>query len=301
MKYCPKCQTSYTDDTLQFCLQDGTRLDKFPDQSAPTVAFDTESETVVSPRIKTNAPPQRVEPIRFEPPSSYQNNWQPSQPVIVQPIAKKSNTTIIVLLTALGTILLLGLGGIGALLYFNRTKTEVAVNVNTAPTTRPVNSNAANNQNSNSNSATPTPTQSATPTAQPTLKPEQIKAVTSDVKDVVDEWKSSSENLDLDGHLSQYADTIDYYKGGRVGIGKVRADKQRAYAAYDSIDINISNLKVTPSPSGDKATAVFDKEWTFEGAGKYSAGKVLQQLTLDKINGRWLITGEKDLKIYYVE
>ncbi len=60
-------------------------------------------------------------------------------------------------------------------------------------------------------------------------------------------------------------------------------------------------MKVTPDASGEKATAVFDKEWNFEGAEKYSAGKVQQQLTLGKIGGRWLITGEKDLKTYYVE
>ncbi len=294
MKHCPKCQTSYTDDSLKFCLQDGMPLDEFPDQSSPTVAFDTDSETVVSPK--------RVEPIRFEPPSSYQNDWQPSQPAIVQPAVKKSNTTAIVLLTALGTILLLGLGGIGAWLYFNKPKTEVAVNVNTAPANRPVNSNAANNQTSNSNSLAPAPTQTLAPTPpQPALKPEQIKALTKDVKNVVDEWKSSSENLDLNGHLSQYADTVDYYKGGRVGISKVRADKQSAFEQYDSINFNITNLKVTPDASGEKATAVFDKEWTFEGADKYSAGKVQKQLTINKISGKWLITGEKDLKIYYVE
>jgi hypothetical protein len=293
MKYCPKCQTSYTDDGLKFCLQDGMPLDEFPDQSSPTVAFDTDSETIVSPK--------RVEPIRFEPPSSYQNDWQPSQPAIVQPAAKKSNTTAIVLLTALGTILLLGLGGIGAWLYFSKPKTEVAVNVNTAPANRPVNSNAANSQTSSGNLFAPAPTQTATATPQPALKPEQVKALTNDVENVVNQWESTSENLDLDGHLSQYANTVDYYKGGRIGIGKVRADKQRAYDQYDSINFNITNLKVTPDATGEKATAVFDKEWTFEGADKYSAGKVQQQLTLNKISGKWRITGEKDLKIYYVE
>jgi len=293
MKYCPKCQTSYTDDSLQFCLQDGMPLDEFPDQSSPTVAFETDSETVVSPK--------RVEQIRFEPPSSYQNEWQPSQSVIVQPPVKKSNTPAIVLLTALGTILLLGLGGIGAWLYFSRSKTEVAVNVNTAPANRSSNANPLNNQILTNNSPTPAPTQTAAPTPQPTLKPEQAKAVTNDVKNAVDEWKISSENLDLDGHLGQYAETVDYYKGGRVGIARVRADKQKAFEQYDSINFNITNLKVTPDASGEKAIAVFDKQWTFEGADKYSAGKVQQQLTLNKISGRWLITGEKELKIYYVE
>ncbi len=294
MKYCPNCQTNYTDDELQFCLQDGTPLAEIPDQTAPTVVFDTESETVVSPK--------QVEPIHFDLPSSYQSNqadWQPSQPVIVQRETKKTNTAAIVLLTALGTILLLGIGGIGAWLYLKNNKTEVAVNTNTTPANRPVNTNSANNQNSNANLATPSPT--ATPTAQPTMNPKQVKQISEDVKNVVDDWKSASENLDIETHLSQYADTVDYYKGGRVSIAKVRADKEKAYAAYDSININITNMKITPDAAGEKATALFDKEWTFEGENKYSSGKVQQLLTLDKINGKWLITGEKDLKVYYKE
>ncbi len=295
MKHCPNCQTNYADDTLQFCLQDGTPLVEVSDQSAPTVAFDTESETIVSPK--------QVEPIRFDLPSSYQTNqtnWETSQPVVIEREPKKSNTAAIVLLTVLGTILLLGIGGIGAWFYLKNNRTAVAVNVNTAPPNRQTNVNsAANNQNSNANLASPSPT--VTPTAVPTLDPKQTKQINEDVKNVVDDWKSASENLDLEAHLSQYADTVDYYQGGRVGIAKVRADKQKAYAAYNSIDINISNVKITPDASGERATALFDKEWTFEGQDRYSAGKVQQQLMLNKINGRWLITGEKDLKVYYKE
>jgi hypothetical protein len=124
---------------------------------------------------------------------------------------------------------------------------------------------------------------------------------TSEVKDTVDEWKSSSENLDLDGNLDQYADSVDYYTAGRINRARVRADKQRAFDQYDSINFNISNMKVTPDASGKKAIAVFDKQWKFEGENKYSSGKVQQQLTLSKVGGRWLITGEKDLKTYYIE
>ena len=289
MKYCPNCRTEYADDSLQFCLQDGTPLAEIPNQSS-SANYDTEPETLVVPK--------RVEPIRFDPPSSYQTNkanWEPSQPVIIEREPKKSNTAAIVVLTALGTVLLLGLGGFGAWLYFRNNKTEVAVNINTAPQNRSSNSNAANNQNANL--ATPSPS----PTPQPTLNPQQAKAITNDVKDVIDEWKDSTENLDLNGHISQYADTVDYYKAGKVGVARVRSDRERAFSAYDSIDINIDNVKVTPDPSGDKATVIFDKEWNFEGEEKYSSGKVQQQLNLNKINGRWLITGEKDLKVYYTD
>ena len=297
MKQCPNCQTTYADDSLQFCLQDGTPLAQIPNQNSADY-FSTESETIVSPK--------RVEPIRFEPPSSYQPtnqpNWEPSQPVIVeQREKKKSKTATIVVLSVLGTILLLGLGGLGALLYFGNKRTQVAAGTNTAAQNRSPNTNAAN-QNTNVNLATPSPT--ATPTAQPTqptLKPDEVRAITGDVKDVVDDWKYSTENRDLDTHISQYADTVDFYKAGRVNVSRVRADRARAFAAYDSISINTDNVKVAPDASGEKATVVLDKEWNFEGAEKSSSGKVQQQLTLNKVNGRWLITGEKDLKVYYTQ
>lgn len=296
MKQCPNCQITYADDSLQFCLQDGTPLVEFSSQSASD--FETEPETLVIPK--------KVEPIRFDLPSSYKTNqtnqsdWQPSQPLPVKRETKKSNTAKVVILSVLGTILLLGLGGLGTWLYFNNKKTQVTVNnVNTSRTNRPANANAANNQNQNVNVAVPSP--SITPTASPTIDAEKTKEIAGDVKDVVDDWKNASENLDIDSHLSYYADSVDYYRGGTVGIKTVRADKERAYSIYDSIDINIKNLKITPDATGEKATALFDKEWRFEGDGKFSAGEVQQQLTLSKIKGRWLITGEKDLKVYYTQ
>jgi hypothetical protein len=309
MKVCPQCRTEYTDDTLKYCLQDGTPLENSPNMiTSPD--FNTESETVVSPK--------RVEPIRFDPPSSFQSSqsdWEPNQPVVIEREPKKSNTPMIVALTILGTILLLGLGGAGAWLYFNNKKTVAVVNNNSAVPSRPANTNAANNQNLNANSnfatnadsnansnanlAAPTPT--PTPTAKPTINPQQAKTISNDVENVVDNWKNSSENLDITGHLSNYAGTVDYYRGGKVGIAKVRADKERAFSTYDSVEFKIDNMRVIPDPTGEKATAIFDKEWKFEGADQYSAGKVQQQLTLTKINGRWLISGEKDLKLYYKE
>ncbi len=309
MKQCPSCRTSYTDDSLKYCLQDGTALVENTNSSSETIAYD-DAPTVISPR--------KVEPIRIDVPDSEWQSWEeskqakippieaaPYQPVQIEPAPTRSNTTSTVLLTVLGMLGLLAIAGIGGWLYLNNKKTEVAVNVNTSATnSRSVNANATANQGSNANNLavpTQTPRAALTPAPKPTLNPEQSQAVTDDVKTLVDEWKSSSENLDLETHLSQYASTVDYYKGGRIGLARVRADKQRAYEQFDSITFNITNMKVTPDASGEKASAIFDKEWTFEGENKFSSGKVQQQLSLSKIDGRWKITGEKDLKIYYVE
>ncbi len=55
MKYCPKCQTGYADDSLQFCLEDGTNLlyQTSEDWEVPTQVL-SEVQTVVKPNRITN-------------------------------------------------------------------------------------------------------------------------------------------------------------------------------------------------------------------------------------------------------
>ena len=298
MKYCPSCQTNYADDTLRFCLQDGTQLAEFPDQSSPTI-FLTESETQVSPK--------RVEPLGQIPPSQ---NWEQSQVTRVsspEPEPKKSNTAIAVLLTALGMFVLFGLAGTGAWLYFKNGTPEVVQNKNVSS---PNSNGQILNTNTNSKATpsptvankTPTPYSSPTTTPTPALpsdyNPEQTK---SEVSSKINSWKSSAESGNLNTYMSNYADTVDYYNKRGASNGFVRNDKQRAFSAYDYMKINLTNMRVSPDALGENATAVFDKEWVFEGAGKYSAGKVQTQLRLRKIGGDWRITGERDLKVYYTE
>lgn len=292
MKICPQCQTSYTDDSLQFCLQDGTPLTASP----TTNSWNDSEETLVSPRrdrMPSNLPPQNV---------------AGSREVVVTEAPRKSNTALIVALTTLITLLAAGAAIIGFWYVKRNDKKDVALNVNSKPPANTIVPNVAQNSNvnfsvvnvnasQNSNASKPTPT----PTPKPTLNPNEAKEIKSDVENVVEGWNDALENHDLDAHLSKYADSVDYYKSGGVGVETVRGDKQRAFEAYDEIKINISNLKVTPDASGEKAVAVFDKKWQFEGEDKFSSGKVQQQLQFAKIGGKWRITSEKDLKIYYVE
>jgi len=287
MKICPQCQTAYTNDSLQFCLQDGAQL-----ISQASTGDWSESETLVSPPVQRGN--MRVNAQDLQTPQS----WARSQETIVAP-PQKSNTSLIVTLTALATLAILGGIAVGTYLFMREEKTEVTQNTNskTITVTTP-NANQAANVNSNTN-ASPTP--SETPMPKPTLKPKEVEIIKSDVGGVIDDWKNASEGLDLDAHMSNYAETVDYYKGGRVNVGTVREDKQRAFENYNNIKMDISNMKITPDETGEKATAVFDKEWTFEGEDKYSTGKVQQQLQLSKIGGKWRITSEKDMKVYYVD
>lgn len=301
MKYCPSCQTEYADDTLQFCLQDGTRL-LIVSSEPPTVAFG-ESETLVRPQS---------EKMRVEIPNSaanYPPNQVTSQSATPMAENRKSNTALTIFLTAFGMLLIFGLIGIGAWFYLKNNQTEIAKN--SANPANSVNQTFDNDLNKNSaakKSPTPkTPANSAVSNVfsnqETSEKPMKIdrEQIETDVAESLENWKAQSEARNLNGYMNSYADTVDYYKKSGASRSFVRSDKQRAFTKFDSIEVNLSNFAITPDASGENATAVFDKEWQFSGAESSSSGKVRQQLSLRKIGGRWLITGEKDLKVYYIE
>ncbi|MGI8470540.1 MAG: hypothetical protein ACR2N3_19045 [Pyrinomonadaceae bacterium] len=280
MKICPHCQTTYTDDSLKFCLQDGSPLVN------QTISQNwSAAETLVSANPNVQTP-----------------NWTNSEQTRIIARPQKSGTGLVIALTALITLLVIGGAVAGYLFYRNNRKIETAqnnnVNAKTVNVNFPVvtNTNQKANTNLNSNAA---PSPSVAPTVKPTLNPKEAETVKADIRDVIENWKDSSENRDINAHLDNYADTVDYYRGGKVSVNKVRADKEKAYSDYDDIEINIDNVKIMPDETGGKAVVILDKEWNFQNDVKSNSGKVQQQLTFGKIGGRWLITGEKDLKVYY--
>jgi hypothetical protein len=106
MKICPTCRRTYTDDGLNFCLDDGTVLtvsDPNPSQEATLVMnHPRPTERQVSP-----APTQ----------PAVQTNWNaPTQaPYSMQPAKKSSKTWLWVVGIFAVLILLCGVGGVGFL------------------------------------------------------------------------------------------------------------------------------------------------------------------------------------------
>jgi cell division septation protein DedD len=149
-----------------------------------------------------------------------------------------------------------------------------------------------------------------TPTPQPTVeaaRQDALKRPTQGAPDAaagvrasLEGWAAATRNHDFEAHMSFYADTLSfYYRLSNVSVGVVRADRWRAFTKFTTLDVQLSNVVVTPDPSGLKATATYDKSWNFAG-DKTTSGAVRQMVTLENTGGRWLITGEKDLQIYYL-
>ena len=310
MKICPQCRNKYTDETLNFCLQDGAELIGIGSESgsAPTVSLE-ESETIVSSR-----PPEQI---TIAAGNSKESDWEESRVTKIGSIRTESSdspkTIKAVVLTAVTMLVLFGLTGLGALVYYNLADGEVAdtpdSNIN-----RPAENTADNSVNdlnpvndaktpetNSSPDATKTPTGEKTKNPTPAPDTKDPAVIKKEITSKIYAWKSLAESRSLESYMDMYASSLDYYTKSGASKSFVRRDKQNSFNKFSTIRISIGNLSVTPGSDGQTATAVDDKEWLFAGGGKQNTGKVRSQLKFKKSGGRWLITSERDLKIYYVD
>ncbi len=113
MKICPRCQKTYTDDNLNFCLEDGSALSAAPAQ--PMMP-----DTIIMNEPRVTQPPQ---------PTPSQPGWQPQQQqqqqqqYAMQP-PKKSSKTWLWVVGILGVLLLLCGGGLVGLLFWVGSQAE---------------------------------------------------------------------------------------------------------------------------------------------------------------------------------
>lgn len=317
MKRCPTCQRTYTDDSLRFCLQDGTALLSVDD--APS-SFDPSATLVLNeggggrreppPPTETLArQTAQTLPARKPKPTALP---QPPRATVLDATEAtvhapgSQNSALVIGLTVTVAILLLALGGIGAWMLLRddkggESKEERAADNRNSAVEPVTNSDGRSASQSPASSSRTPPAPTPSPTATATAPPANTAAIREQVTATLNAWAAASMAHDIDTHMSYYADTLDqYYSSTNTSAARVRADRERAYAIYSTIVIRLSNINVTVDSPGERAVATFDKTWNFEG-GKSSSGSVQQRMWLAKMGGRWRITGEKDLKVYYVD
>jgi len=144
-------------------------------------------------------------------------------------------------------------------------------------------------------------------TINPTLNPapvieENSSSAEDEIKNALEGWAQSTRNRDIDAHMQYYADTLDYYYHlTLVPSSKVREDRSKAFAKFNYLSVQLSNMSVQLDSTGQRATVICDKAFDFRGDyNAFFSGSVQDQLTVNKLGGAWLITGEKELKVYYV-
>jgi serine/threonine protein kinase len=140
--------------------------------------------------------------------------------------------------------------------------------------------------------ATNAPSSANTPTV-------DAGVVEREVQGFLTSWTQSSQAKNLPAHMRHYADVVDYYLAGPVPKARVAADRTRAYAKFDSIDVRVTKIhSITPAPGGARVDVVLDKSWRFEGPSGTSTGAVKQQLVLERIGGEYKIVKERDIARY---
>jgi hypothetical protein len=269
MKVCPKCQSTYTDETLSFCLTDGTPLlqkDVNPDAlSAEFSNADTifDRDSTVSNAFSHTTDPQTY---------SQQTQFL-SAPQIPYARGNSSKTAIY---SVLGTVLVLALLGGGIWWAFKDNFRQMY-----DPPREVIKSAEAKKTSS-------------------PLTPDQENQIKKEVADFLIAWKTAIEKRDINEQMRYYAKTLEtFYRDSDKDQNHVRAERLKAIERYESLNLDVSNISVTPV-SERFATAIFDKSWVFRGKERYSSGSVQQEMGLVKSDGKWYIVIEKDLQTYNV-
>lgn len=152
MKQCPQCRTTYTDDTLRFCLSDGTPLTSLNAGEAETVVSYNPADPVVIdiPQEQRSVPP----PHGYQSPPSQEKRGV--SPLLVGAVV----ALLVLVIAALGGVILYQV-------YLGRdAQTNMAANTPTAtpvPSKTPAASPTKTPANGQWNTNKPTPTPSGTP------------------------------------------------------------------------------------------------------------------------------------------
>jgi hypothetical protein len=269
MKVCPKCNSSYSDETLNFCLTDGVPLvaeeilDEYLSKQSNSKSWHT-AETLVDQRFSLgDARPTAV--------SSSAPTFELGNTTAQNLTPQKSNKTLYAIL---GVLLAALIGG--GIWWFSKP------------------SNQANKSVLSEETAS-VPKHAIVP-----ISPEQDAQVKKELTDFMQSWARTNSEKNADAHMAHYANTLEVFYG-ESGKDKnhVLADRLRAYQRYDLIQMQVDNLKITPE-SAESATVVFDKSWTMKNDKKTSIGSVQDEVHVTKTKGKWLIDSEKDLKVYFL-
>lgn len=264
MKICPKCNSTYTDESLNFCLTDGVLLLKTDTdlQDAVTI-FDADLQDF-QPTVNNTSPNSASatdSQIKLK-----TDTFSDKQPI--------SHSYLRPLLGVLAMV-----SAIGIIFWWLYTNGDA----NSANKQVAVDSQIANK-----------------PRIVVPLTPEQENLTKKEVTDLVEEWRKSIEKRDADANVKFYTQTLDtYYRESGIDRNHVRADRQRAIDRYETLTIQIDKLQIKPE-TPEMASAIFDKSWTFKNPVKVSTGSVQQEMYFVKQKGKWFINGEKDVKVYYI-
>src|SRR6266478_3994954 len=111
MKTCPSCNRFYTDDALNFCLQDGTPLVIEADLPSETTRYSVPRDTNPPPtELYRSNPPVQSAPMSNQP---YQPQYTPLPQYTPMPMARRPRSNAVWwILGGLAVFVVLGIGAV---------------------------------------------------------------------------------------------------------------------------------------------------------------------------------------------
>jgi len=131
MKQCPTCRTNYSDDTLRFCLEDGTPLVDGGEQE--TIVRPGERESYDTEILPSNATTPNTNAVRVDVPPADRN----TRPITVHKVGSDFPwTKFVVVALAIGLIVVVAAGLLGVAVYVGSGRKNNVV-VSSSPTPVP--------------------------------------------------------------------------------------------------------------------------------------------------------------------
>ncbi|MCC6329659.1 MAG: hypothetical protein IT174_14175 [Acidobacteria bacterium] len=285
MKYCPSCLSQYSDLTLKFCLQDGTPLSALPvkQSTIETVAF-SQPLTV-----------QNLQPTGEFKDSSIDRRLTSPELCVARLKPRSSGKGLIAGGIIFAILVTVAAGGVAGWVYLSK-RPGVARDQKVSISEAEPNTAAGKPevQTDVSKNLKPDPDANSESSA-------DIETVKKEIAVLIENWKDLIEGRNAEKLSRMYGEKVEYKDKNGVTGAELKAEMQKTFDAYSMIEIVISNLLIAVDAEGDAATALFDKEWSYEASPKLNEGKSHTKLHFRKIGNEWSIVTEKDLKIYYIE
>lgn len=298
MRHCPACRSQYTDPTLRFCLQDGAPLgdgEETKQSSIDTISF---GDPLTADNIL------KTEDLDLYAPKSDSGKtraWKPEPPKSAlrrEAEIKGAKSSAKVLLMAFGALFVLAVAGGGGWFYLKTHNSSSAQLTNSSSPEASAQTPPANN--SSTKAVLDELSARANSNADPSTS-SGSEDVKKEIGAVIELWKKALEARKLPDYLSRYAEKVDYFDKSGANSAEIRTEAQKMFDAYSEIEITLTNVRVAVDAGGTQATAVFDKEWSFETPTDLLEGKAHTKLRFQKNGADWKITSEKYQKIYYME
>jgi len=128
--------------------------------------------------------------------------------------------------------------------------------------------------------------------------PASMRTAADALSAALGDWIGATNRRDLARQMDFYLPRLDaFYLARNVTRAFVRAEKQRAFATADLIDIRAAEPEIIFRDGGRTAVMRFRKQYRIEAGRRSRRGEVVQELRWRRTPQGWKISSERDIRV----